>query len=124
MIRVFLDTGYLIALEAINDQHHKKAKEHWLQFAQDNPLLVTSTFVFDEITTFFNNRNHHSKAAEIGKKIITHPSIELIHIDEKIFSESWEYFQLYQDIVFCICSTSFAANHNKKSASSLSPKVE
>lgn len=97
MTRVFLDTGYLIALESVNDQYHSKTIKHWQQFIQAEHLLVTSTFVFDEITTFFNNRNHHSKAVEIGENLITNPSIEIIHVDENIFNEGWKYFQIHQD---------------------------
>ena len=29
MRRLFLDTGYLIALEAADDQHHQIASSHW-----------------------------------------------------------------------------------------------
>lgn len=97
MKRAFLDTGFLIALESISDQYHTKAREYWLKFLQSKPLLVTSTFVFDEVTTFFNSRNHHAKAVEIGKNLIASSSIELIYVDEKIFDEGWKYFQMYHD---------------------------
>ncbi len=32
MRRVFLDTGYVIALEALDDQHHEEARAHWQRF--------------------------------------------------------------------------------------------
>jgi len=64
MRRVFLDTGYLIALEASDDQHHRMALEHWSELALDLPLLVTTSYVFDETVTFFNSRQRHAKAVE------------------------------------------------------------
>lgn len=97
MNQAFLDTGYLIALESVNDQYHKRAKNHWQEYLQTNPLLITSTYVFDEIITFFNSRNHHSKAVNIGKSLILSSSIELIYVDEKLFKAGWKYFRQYQD---------------------------
>ena len=66
MNRVFLDTGYLIALEASDDQHHEEAIRHWRQSVPEISSIVTTTYVFDEVVTFFNSRDHHEKAVEIG----------------------------------------------------------
>ncbi len=43
MKRLFLDTGYLIALEAADDQHHKEALAHWQTLNKSLPLLVTTS---------------------------------------------------------------------------------
>lgn len=48
----FLDTGYLIALEASNDKNHTRAKNHWQNLIRSRPSLVTTSFVFDEVVTF------------------------------------------------------------------------
>lgn len=56
MNRVFLDTGYLIALEASDDQHHEKAIRHWRESVPEISSIVTTTYVFDEVVTFFNSR--------------------------------------------------------------------
>jgi predicted nucleic acid-binding protein len=63
---LFLDSGYIIALEAADDQNHQFALEHWQSFRENIPHLVTTTYVFDEVVTFFNNRDRHEKAVEIG----------------------------------------------------------
>lgn len=97
MKKVFLDTGYLIALELGSDQNHQVAAEHWRKLKESLPPLVTTAYVFDEVVTFFNSRGYHAKAVEIGGRLLTSPSVQLIHVDEKLFHAGWEYFQKYKD---------------------------
>ena len=97
MKSVFLDTGYVIALELVSDQNHQGALKHWRSAAKSLPLLVTTSYVFDEIVTFFNSRGHHAKAAEIGNRLLKSPSIRLIYVKEDLFHEGWSYFQKHRD---------------------------
>jgi uncharacterized protein len=97
MSAFFLDTGYLIALEAADDQHHKKALRHWKSFAKHRPQLVTTSYVFDEVVTFFNSRGRHSKAVELGHRLLESSSIRFFHIDIDLFEEGWQYFQSRPD---------------------------
>ncbi|MGI0481904.1 type II toxin-antitoxin system VapC family toxin [Geminocystis sp. CENA526] len=93
----FLDTSYIIALEIVNEDYHQQVLQHWQTLAIYQPLLVTTTYIFDEIVTFFNNRNLHYKAVEIGNRLIESSEIQLIEIDQKLFNEGWLYFQKYKD---------------------------
>ncbi len=97
MESVFLDTGYVIALEASDDQHHEEAKTHWKDFITDSTRLTSTTYVFDEVVTFFNSRGRHEKAIEIGKRLQTSKMIELIPVGEELFEEGWKYFQEHAD---------------------------
>jgi predicted nucleic acid-binding protein len=97
MRKIFVDTGYLIALEAVDDQRHKAALAHWQSFSRPLPPLVTTSYVFDEVVTFFNCRNRHAKAVEIGRLLLESPSIKLVHIDESLFGEAWRYFIQHTD---------------------------
>ncbi len=97
MKTVFLDTSYIIALEAADDQNHKAALEHWLSIAASLPQLVTTSYVFGEIATYFNSRAQHAKAVEIGNKLIKSTSAQLIHVNEDLFFESWRYFEQHAD---------------------------
>ncbi|HKI46678.1 MAG TPA: PIN domain-containing protein [Balneolales bacterium] len=97
MNRIFLDTGYLIALESSDDQYHKKAIRYWKGLLQHHPLLVTTSYIFDEVTTFFNSRNRHSKALEIGTTLLTSPSVEFIHVSKTLFDSGWQIFQQHPD---------------------------
>jgi len=61
------------------------------------PRLVTTSYVFDEVVTFFNSRNRHAKAVEIGNLLWASPSVELIHINEPLFDEGWRFFIQHSD---------------------------
>ena len=97
MSRAFLDTGYLIALEASDDQHHAAARSHWRSFLAQKPKLVTTTYVFDEVVTFFNSRGHHAKAVDLGQRLLRSPSVLLVHVDDVLFDTGWRYFQRHSD---------------------------
>lgn len=94
---VFLDTGYLLALELSNDQNHRAALKHWRGVIRSLPPLVTTSYVFDEVVTFFNNRGYHAKAVEVGNMLLGSPSVQLVHVDEELFREGWRYLQKHKD---------------------------
>ncbi len=111
----FLDAGYIIALEAEDDQNHQKALDHWQIFVINLPPLVTTSYVLDEILTFFNSRNRHAKAIEIGKNLLTSQAIELIHVDTKLFNDGWNYFQKYDDKRYSLTDCiSFVVMENRR----------
>lgn len=93
MNRVFLDTGYLIALEASDDQHHEDAVRHWRTSLSDISSIITTTYVFDEVVTFFNSRDHHAKAVEIGERLLKSPRVQVVHVTEELFRSGWGQFQ-------------------------------
>ena len=94
---IFLDTGFLIALESKGDTHHRKAHDFWREFARRPESLVTTTYVFDEVVTFFNNRDFHAKAVEIGERLLTSHLVTLVDVDDQIFKEGWAQFQRHSD---------------------------
>lgn len=83
-----LDTGFLIAIEAADDQHHEAALNHWRSLLPLLPPITTTSYVFDEVVAFFNSRNRHNKAVEIGTLLLGSPSIEFVHVDESLFKEA------------------------------------
>jgi predicted nucleic acid-binding protein len=97
MSRVFLDTSYLLALELAKDQNHPAANQHWQTIIQSPPSFVTTSYVFDEVVTYFNSRGHHAKAIQVGNNLLISTSVELVHVDEALFYEGWRYFQQHQD---------------------------
>ncbi len=99
MASFFLDASYIIALEIADDQNHAHAAalQHWQCLRSTAPQLITTSYVFDEIVTFFNSRNRHSKAVEIGNQLLESPSVQLIPVDETLFFQGWQFFQKYTD---------------------------
>lgn len=97
MTAVFIDTSYLLALELANDQNHPAAVGHWHQVNKALPRLVTTSYVFDEVVTFFNCRGSHAKAVEVGKTLLRSPSIQMVHVDESVFHDGWFYLVQHQD---------------------------
>lgn len=94
---VFLDTGYLIALEAVDDQYHQAVKQHWQNLLKSLPQLITTSYVFTETVTFFNNNKCHSKAVEVGNSLLQSHSVKFIHIDETLFNDGWLYLKKHSD---------------------------
>jgi predicted nucleic acid-binding protein len=99
---LFLDTGYVIALEAADDQHHEEAIKHWRGLLRKVPTLVTTTYVVNEIATFFNSHNRHAKAVEIINRLKSSSSVQIVHVSEKLFDASWEYFKKYSDKMYSL----------------------
>ena len=97
MQRRFVDTSYWVALDLKKDQNHELAKTHWQIFVQSPFALVTTSYVFDETVTYFNSRGHHARAARVGERILQSPTVKLVHVDENLFYQGWNNFQLYQD---------------------------
>jgi predicted nucleic acid-binding protein len=97
MAEYFLDSGYLIALEFARDQNHAVAQAHWKRLGEASFRLVTTDYIFDEVVTFLASRGHHVKAVEVGNVLLQSPSITLLHVDEAIFTEGWDYFTRHAD---------------------------
>jgi len=98
MNQLFLDTGYVLALELANDQNHHGVTDHWRRLAIGAlPPLVTTSYVFCEIVTFFNARGHHGKAVEVGNNLLRSTAIEMLHVDEELLELSWHYLARHQD---------------------------
>ncbi len=103
MSPLFLDTSYVIAVEAEDDQYHTEAISHWRDLCSGKaPDLVTTSFVFDEIVTFFNSRNLHAKAVETGTRLLASPSVRSIHVNETLFFEGWHYLQGHHDKTYSL----------------------
>lgn len=97
MQSTFLDTSYIIALEISDDQYHSAAQKHWQTLIRSPFALVTTSYVFTEIVTFFNSRNLHAKAVEVGQRLQQSSKVQVVFVDETMFALGWNYFQRYSD---------------------------
>ena len=121
MESLFLDAGYIIALEAEDDQHHESAISHWRNLSKKLPPIITTTYIFDEVLTFFSSRKRHAKAVEIGKNLLGSDLIELIQVDEELFLAGWAFFQQHRDKTFSLTDCiSFVVMKDRKITTALS----
>lgn len=73
---VCIDTGYIIALESADDQHHDEALKHWQSLALSLPSPIATSYIFHEVVTFFHSRDRHSQTVEIGSCRLRSPSVQ------------------------------------------------
>ncbi len=118
---IFIDTGFVIALESMKDQNHEKALQLWNELLKDLPDMVTTTYVIDEIVTFFSSRKLHNKAVEIGNRLMNSRAVHIIHVDKGLFEKGWEYFQTHDDKTYSLTDCiSFIVMKERGSESALS----
>jgi uncharacterized protein len=111
----FVDTGFLIALESSDDQHHRAAQAFWQDFLHHPFDLVTTSFVLGEIATFFNAHGQHSKAIQIGRFFLASALIDMIHVDQTLFLEGWRVLERHRDKRFSLTDCiSFALMKQRK----------
>jgi uncharacterized protein len=93
---VFVDTGYLIALEDADDGNHPAAVQH-REGLREMPLMTTTSYVVDEVVTFFNVRGQHGKAVELGEMLLSSPSVKMIHVGEHLLGRGLDLLRARPD---------------------------
>lgn len=94
---VFVDAGYVIALDNTRDENHARAIRHWRHFVSSRPTLVTTSFVLAESVAFFQRRGHHDKAVEVCERLLNSNVIELVHVDEELCRSGLAYLRARND---------------------------
>ncbi len=85
--KFLLDTSYLIALEFKRDQAHQLAVRSWRELSRSRPSLVVTSHIFDEVVTFFNSRDRHGKAVEIGNRLLYDSTVEFVKVDRSLLDQ-------------------------------------
>jgi uncharacterized protein len=93
---VFVDTGYLIALEDADDDNHPAAMAH-REGLREMPSLTTTSYVVDEVVTFFNVRGQHGKAVELGEALLFSPSVRMVHVGEDLLARGLDLLRARPD---------------------------
>jgi predicted nucleic acid-binding protein len=99
---LFLDANFVIALEIADDQHHREATDYWSALLKIPYSLLTTSYVFDEIVTFLNRRHQHGSAVKVANNLLNASHVEMIHVDEPLFYESWAYFEQHADKTYSL----------------------
>lgn len=48
------------------------------------PPLTTTSYVVDEVVSFFNVRAQDGKAIELGEALLSSPSVSMVHVSEDL----------------------------------------
>jgi len=99
---IFLDSGYLVALVLVNDQHHKDAINHWQTVRDTGIDFVTTSLVMSEAVTLINSRGRHDKAVTAGNMLLHGSDIRMIFVDEPLLMEGWNYFKRHDDKMYSL----------------------
>ena len=68
-----------------------------METAPELTSIVTTTYVFDEVVTFFNACGRHQKAVEVGRRLLESRVVEMIRVNEALFEAGWSRFQARPD---------------------------
>jgi predicted nucleic acid-binding protein len=103
MRTALLDTSYLVALEASDDQFHLAAVAHWnATFSREPIQLVVTSYIFSEVVTLLNSRGQHQKAVDWGNRLLESHFAKIIHVEEALLLAGWAYFQRHQDKTYSL----------------------
>ena len=97
MSRVFVDTGFWIALELRADQFHDAARLLWTEVQSKPYQFYTTWLVFSETVAFFQSRGAHEKAVDLGEHLLESPEIEMIPLDEALLRRGWDLLRRHAD---------------------------
>lgn len=94
---MFVDTGFILALEMARDQFHSVAQNTWKSLAEVPTRLVTTSYVLCEVVTFLKSRGHYEEAVRVGTWLTGSADLDFIHVDDTLFAEAWQYLVAHRD---------------------------
>jgi predicted nucleic acid-binding protein len=89
-------------MELANDQDHARAITHWERISPANQPLLTTTFVFSEVVTYLNSRRFHSRACEVGDRLLHSEQVQLFVVDDDLFEQGWLLLKQQQDKTYSL----------------------
>ena len=97
MRALFLDTGFILALEDADDQHHGEAAGYWRAYHERPHPLVSTAYVFDETLTIIRKRLDHARAMVVARRLRASPLMTLLRVDLPDFEAGLAWFERYDD---------------------------
>ncbi|MDI6716580.1 MAG: PIN domain-containing protein [Actinomycetota bacterium] len=97
MKAVFLDTSGIIAVLNIKDKHHSAALRFWNWLLEQSLTIYITDYIFDETYTALRNWFGHKLAIGFGDLVLKSNAVNLIHVDEELFSDAWVIAQKHSD---------------------------
>ncbi len=97
MSKVFLDTGYAVALAIEQDQYHARAVELVDRVEQGHTQLVTTRLVIAEIGDALAAPDYRIKASEHIAALERNPTVDIVPLSEKLFQHGFALYRERQD---------------------------
>jgi predicted nucleic acid-binding protein len=94
-----VDTGVLIGMADIDDQHHDVAME--IVRGMDHGDLPTgrvTNYVALETLNWIHNRKRHQKAVDTYERLNQSAGFEILHAAQKDFTNAVTLFQTYEEL--------------------------
>ncbi len=105
-MRIFVDTGALIATADTSDQYHQAAIGLVTQ-ELDRFRQVTTNFVLCETLNFLRTRSGYDAAVQVGRRLRRGEGIWVVRVTPEVEDMAWDLFTRYhdKDISFTDCTS-------------------
>lgn len=114
-LRVFVDTGAWFALQATDDQHHRRAKEVFPQLLTRFHKLVTTNHVIGETYTLLRVAKGYAQARNFLETLDRSPRIERHFVAPELEQEAFALLHRYSDHPFSfVDGTSFVVMREER----------
>lgn len=101
-MRLFLDTGPIVAYYNKRDRDHPTALRSFQKTYEKRTLytkLYTSDYVLDEaITTCRARTRNHKLSVQLGTDLFSSKTIILLRVDEDALQQSWDLYKERSDV--------------------------
>lgn len=114
-MRLFVDTSGWVALFYRDDKYHASASRAFRLVTSQRNFFFTTDYVLDETITHLRYACGHEIAVQFGKWVLDAQYITKIRIDEALWVQAWNMFQLYNDKEWALTDcTSFVVMKQKQ----------
>jgi predicted nucleic acid-binding protein len=91
--KVFLDTGYVIALSVESDEYHESAVELAERLEAENTRLITTRAILLEVGNALSKERYRQATVELLDSLEQDLSVEIAPLTEELFSKAFELFR-------------------------------
>jgi len=101
MAVTIVDTGVLIGLADVDDDHHDTAMEIVRRMDHgDLPTGQVTNYIVLETLNWIHSRKRHEKAIETYERLNQSAGFEVLHAAQKDFSSALDLFETYDGLSF------------------------
>lgn len=95
--RAFVDTACWIGLLSKSDQLHLSAKRLYEKLFKDGYFFATTSAVINEAANSLSEPKYRRNVTEFYKRLMASPRVEIVFVDEVLWSKGWELYEKYSD---------------------------